>query len=135
MGGSEMDDNYESTNVRSVVTFCEWLVGSFPELAPVLEEHRHEYGEVLPHVFFGDFTRWFVAGYQAGDVARLRQVAEWLDEQYQTADDVVRDLIAVSFLENLPWPPEPNADVADLLGPLLTERLRYMQTWRPSPPS
>jgi len=127
-----MEDKHELKGIRSDVTFCERLVGSFPELAPALDDHRRENGEILSHVFFGDFTRWFVSRYQAGDVTRLRRVSAWLDEQDQTADDHVRDLILASFLENLPRPPEPNADVADLLGPVLIERLRYMQAWKPS---
>lgn len=37
------------------------LVGKFPRLEPLLREHLADnFGEVLPHLFFGDLTRYVV---------------------------------------------------------------------------
>ena len=35
------------------------LVVEIPELRPMLDEHLHDFdGELLPHLFFADVTRW-----------------------------------------------------------------------------
>jgi hypothetical protein len=43
-------------------TFVREIVERFPKLSPLLREHLHDNsGELLPHVFFGDLTRYAVA--------------------------------------------------------------------------
>ena len=42
--------------------FVRRLAGAWPGLRELLDEHlRVNFGEVLPHVFFGDITRWATA--------------------------------------------------------------------------
>jgi hypothetical protein len=116
----------------STIAFCDALVTEFPELEPNLAEHREDMeGETLPHVFMADVTRWFMERYRAGESRSAKALTDWFDSQYPTADADVRNVIDVSFLENLPWPPDPDAMVSKLLGPHLHQTLLDMQAWRP----
>ena len=93
------------------------LVVEIPELRPMLDEHLHDnYGELLPHVFFGDVTRW--AEEQAWhptatSLTKLRHLLDRLDADYPDGDDDLRGLIQVSFLWGL------SDAVRALLGPTL----------------
>jgi hypothetical protein len=117
----------------SSIAFCEALAALFPALASVLAEHREEHrGETLAHLFMGDVARWYVERYLAGDSKAAKGLADWLDAEYPTADEYVRNVVDVSFLEALPWPPDPYGAAAELLGPNLSRELGDMQRWRPS---
>lgn len=41
--------------------------------------------------------------------------------------DEVKDLIALSFLENLPYPDKDGADIVDRLGPTLTAEIETLR--------
>jgi hypothetical protein len=89
------------------------LVERFGWLEPLLREHLADnFGEVLPHLFLGDVTRYLVTRmiheWQANPdeaAAARNEVDEMLDaleQEFMAGDEEVEDLIAVSFLENLP---------------------------------
>lgn len=100
--------------------FSRSLVVEVPSLAPVLDEHLADMDdELLPHMFFGDVTRW--ADEAAADPskdAELGRLLELLDEGLASGSEEVQDLITVSFLENL----EDDSAVLAKLSPRLTER-------------
>ncbi|MGH8990162.1 MAG: DUF7674 family protein [Acidimicrobiia bacterium] len=113
------------------------LVGKFPVLEPLLREHLADnFGEVLPHVFFGDLSRYVVATFdrtshgrstvESPDAAQLRQLIGELDEAFVAGPDEVSELIAASFLENLPREGETGEGVRALLGPRLRSELERM---------
>lgn len=105
------------------------LVGAlchrFPVFMPILQEHLDDYEGLLPHVLMADVTRWVVQRFhaQASDVT-LRQVLDFLENAFKDANGQDRELIAASFLENLPGPGHADADVRALLGPALQDQLR-----------
>jgi hypothetical protein len=81
----------------------------------------------------GDVKRWFVQAYRDGRLADAKALADWLDTEYPTMADDARNVVEVSFLYDLPWPPEPEAaGIKGLLPPALANRLTEMQDWRPS---
>jgi hypothetical protein len=78
------------------------VVESLPELKPLLREHlQSNNGEMLPHVFFGDLCRWAVAQ-DAVNSPSVEALLGLLDEDCVAGDLDVRELIVVSFLENIP---------------------------------
>jgi hypothetical protein len=116
------------------VGFVKQLAAPFPGLAALLDEHiKENFGEVLPHVFFGDVTRYLVSLLLAisggGDLTQRRELCQTLDrleEGYSRGDEELQELIAVSFLENLPRPGEPGSQIRSMLGPSLSKQLRTM---------
>ena len=117
----------------TAIKLVERLAGRFPALEPLLREHRADnFGDVLPHVFFGDLTRFVVGHYrlvrESGDFegpegAELRALLDELEHAFASGDDEVCELITVSFLENLPRLGEENEGVRGQLGPTLTSEL------------
>ncbi len=55
----------------------------------------------------------------------MERLLEELEKGYDKGDEPVRDLIDVSFVENLPYPDEPNAELRALLPPRLKVLLRH----------
>lgn len=87
---------------RTPAAFIDWLVARHPDLAPIRDEHLGDYGELLPHVLFGDVTRYAVrlASSDADD-ATLDGLLGDLDSALGAdRDDDVGNLILASFVEN-----------------------------------
>jgi hypothetical protein len=91
------------------IAFCDRLAERFPEVGVLLAEHRREYGETLPHVFMADVARWFVDQSLSTRTGRAKALAGWFDDEYQSLTPYSQNVIDVSLLENLPWPPDPKA--------------------------
>ncbi len=107
-------------------TFVREIVKRFPKLSPLLREHLHDNsGELLPHVFFGDLTRYAVALLTSADGGleasrELRELLAFLEESFASGDSELCELISVSFLENLPYPWENGSELRSMLGPTLS---------------
>jgi hypothetical protein len=99
---------------EAAVDFVDKLVEEFPALQPMLREHvADQFGETLPHVFFGDLTSYAVDEFVGGtDLVRLQRLLDRLEESFSsTGDDEITNLIAVSFVENLPYRDEPGEGI------------------------
>ena len=115
-------------------TFVRALVDRFPSLQPLFDEHvADNFGELLPHVFFGDIVRWVLsllatAKFRPESTSgrRLTAVLQLLEETYSGGDGELQELLSVSFLENLPRPGEVGAEIRDQLGPSLTRQLKVI---------
>jgi hypothetical protein len=116
------------------IAFIDGLVGKYPGLKPILDEHLSDnFGEVLPHLFFGDLTRYVVSRFldfesaaETLDTAEERELGALLndlEQAYSTGDEEIQELISVSFLENLPRPSEEASELRSWLGPELTKQL------------
>jgi hypothetical protein len=105
------------------------VVAAAPGLRSAYDEHISSNDELLPHVFFGDVTR-FVAGAFAtgpgggrGGAERILQV---LEEAATSGDSSVVELISVSFLENLDSRSAAYREIRTAMGPTLRRELaRY----------
>jgi hypothetical protein len=104
------------------------LVERFAFFKPMLEEHLADnFGEVLPHVLMGEVTGELVrVSLEAPHVCDLQEILDVLEEEYQAGDTDVRELLSVSFLENLPRAPQPGHGLSRRLGPGLAGELTRM---------
>ncbi|MDQ6772225.1 MAG: hypothetical protein M3024_04435 [Candidatus Dormibacteraeota bacterium] len=85
--------------------------------------------ELLPHVLFGDLTRWVIDLYRKshGHADTEKQRTEILDRTLcfletrfrDSEDTAAQDLIAVSFLENLHQAGSDYQGIKERLGPAL----------------
>lgn len=82
------------------------LAARVPDMEAVLHEHLEDYdGELLPHIFFGELTQW-VLDQSPGTSKFLDDVLKMLDDAYGAGPLDVKELIYVSFLEDLRAGPE-----------------------------
>jgi hypothetical protein len=104
------------------------LAAAAPALADLLAEHRADQGgELLPHLYMADVTRWLAAGVES------RLVLAVLERHLAEGDEDVQNVIALSFLENLG--PE-HVSIRAALGPGLRAELDALESWtRGSPES
>ncbi|MEV6343288.1 hypothetical protein [Actinoplanes sp. NPDC051851] len=108
--------------------FVRRLVTDFPGLRPLYDEHIADNDELLDHMFFYVVTQWVVEGFQAGRDQEWLRLLDYLDAGLREGDADVQELIGVSFVENLPLPNEPGADIA---GHLPTELRAELGRQRP----
>lgn len=109
------------------VAFVGALVHRVPVLRPLLQEHLNDYDALLPHVLMGDVTRWVINEFETdGQSEVLRAVLEFIESSFRDGRDHERELVAVSFLENLPRRDEEGSQLRRLLGPYLTKQLEAM---------
>jgi hypothetical protein len=80
------------------------LLADEPALRSLYDDHVAANDELLPHVFFGDVTR-FITGSFESDAHEARQdslrVLAILEDALGQPEPSVEDLIATSFAENL----------------------------------
>lgn len=120
---------------EQTVLFIRSFVARFPGLSAVLDEHtKDHFGEILPHVFFGDITRYVLALFSAeshgGGLSprrELLQILDFLEEVYSGGDEELQELISVSFLEDLPRWDEECSQVRELVGPNLRRQLDVIE--------
>lgn len=67
---------------------------------------RENFHQVLPHLFMGELTEWFVS---EGLTAARRRVCGILEQGLLGGSAEVQELIQVSFIENLPPNPRPGS--------------------------
>jgi hypothetical protein len=111
--------------------FVRDLLLQVPDLQPLYKEHVEDNDELLPHVFMGDVTRFIVAlnadslSEGPDSTASERTLTKALDflEQGMHKADKVRELVAVSFLENLDQSDENYPSLKSHLGKSLLEQL------------
>lgn len=102
--------------------FIDNLLYSAPELRHLYDEHLNDYNGLLPHVFFGDVTRFMLKLVQKDNIDS-RQVANRILILFESAiveqDEDVQNLILVSFLENITPDDEGHEELVKLFGPHL----------------
>jgi hypothetical protein len=82
------------------------LVSEVPEFEPTVREHVETYDSLLPHVLFGDFTRFVVAAWQDGNLELVGRCMDFLERALAGGDPGLHDLVAASFVENVGvWEP------------------------------
>ncbi len=113
-----------------------YLVESVPEFKPVLDKHIEEYGELLPHVLFGELTCWaielFKRWQQTGnpsDYDTFLRLTRFIQLCIDSDDERVNELALFSFLENLWLADRHYQDIRLHLEPKLQHWLGRIEKW------
>jgi hypothetical protein len=78
------------------------LIARVPAFEPVYREHLEDNdGELLPHVLFGDLSRFVVSADARGDDALVRSTLDFLENVLTEGDEAAQNLVVVSFVENI----------------------------------
>lgn len=111
----------------------EHVLAALPEFRHIYDEHmRDTDGELLPHVLFGDLTRWIIELYRkskgsgigrASASATLARALSLLETLAHSNDEAALELVSVSFLENLHQAGDDYLAMKAILGPRLREEL------------
>ena len=112
--------------------FMATLLSEVPELAETYQTHVMENDEVLPHVLMGDITRLALqladwgTNHSGRGAATLERLLKLLDDHMAAGPREVRELIAVSFLENLDESDAGYSALAARLGPALAREMTHL---------
>jgi hypothetical protein len=116
------------------VAFVDRVTEAVPALLRLAAENEYgDHGDVLVHGFLGDVAFRELDNYRSGGPVAMEEVRTVvaLLETELGVDRGVDEAIAVSFVENLPYPDQPGADLVDLLGPKLRAELARQRPGRP----
>jgi hypothetical protein len=95
----------------------ERVVAAVPEFSLEAREHVASNGVVLPHVLFGDFTRFVVAAFDRHDEQLVSRCLQLMETMLDQGDATIRNLVQVSFVENV--------------GPHLPAMAAFISAWPP----
>lgn len=101
----------------SDVALAARLLDAVPALRPLTEGNTYgDHRDILIHSFLADVVRREIENLQLG---RFEEVSSVLAVLENELTDDPEDAVATGFVENLPHPGEPGAEIVDLLGPRL----------------
>jgi hypothetical protein len=107
------------------------LVAEIPSLRPRLTSHVQDQQEILPHVFFGNLTRYVLSLLDRASPSdcqdEIDRILAVLEKGMEDSDPDVCDLIGTSFLENLDQTGPHYDKIVPLLGPKLKASLMEMR--------
>jgi len=112
--------------------WIESLVEEFPDLIPIYQGHIGFYDDLLAHLLFGDVVRWIEDLYAAGEYGTIKAFVDRVERDYPTLGPGARNVIDVSFAEDLPRPGTRGGEIALWLGPNLRReyvRGHHLQEW------
>ncbi|WP_156886038.1 DUF7674 family protein [Rheinheimera baltica] len=108
----------------SFQTFMNLLLEEVPELSIAYSEHIDDYDELIEHVFMGDVTRFSEELYfENPDSEVLKRLLHFIDRAFAVEDEKLKELISVSFLENLSRDEKSFEGIRGLLSAKLVEEL------------
>jgi len=105
--------------------FVRDMVSRFPALKPALDEHiKSQNGTILSHIFFWEVVNHVLSLVRSGNPEALDETGEllkYLEDNYLEGDEhyTVRNLIQVSFLEDIQYEEELTEKIVEMLGPKL----------------
>ena len=116
------------------VAFVNEVAALSPTLTALLREHVNDnFGDVLPHVFIGDVARHIVTMVRVPSsednpavLCEVKRILDVMEAGYAAGMPEVQELIAASFLENLPLQEDSGSQIRRMLGPNLTNKLNKM---------
>jgi transcriptional regulator of NAD metabolism len=100
--------------------FIRELALTAPELQRILDTHISDYNVVLPHVLFGDISRFVISEARRIEtrstiIPLLNKIEKGLTE----GSEGIRELIQVSFVENLIGETKAIQSMENFMGPNL----------------
>jgi len=108
------------------------LTAGSPETRALMAEHIDTFGEVIPHVFLGEVSRFLEelddqtrAGNREAE-SLLMSVLSILETGFRDGNEDVQNMIGVSFLENVMERAIASPAFRLRLGPLLRKDLQVM---------
>lgn len=122
-----------------MLSFMQKLLDEVPELGGVYREHEEYMGEVLSHVLLGDVTRFVIDQHRSElnlktQSSVLNRCLDVLEQGMSAKEDVVQELVAVSFLENLAQSDELYFSLRERLGPASRAQLKLFEDEYGLPP-
>ncbi len=120
---------------KSTNEFVLGLIKIVADLRHIYDEHIEDYDDLLPHVFFGDLTRYVINLYEfileipidKQKWSDLDKILMYLENGMSGDDENVRELIVVSFLENFDITNGSLRMLEERFGPNLKRELKVIR--------
>jgi hypothetical protein len=95
------------------------LGARIPAVNDLHRSHVAYYGTLLPHLLMGEITEWLLGQWLSNNREVVFDAIADAERIYPSLSADERNVVDVSFVENLPVPGRPGSDIAEALGPTL----------------
>jgi hypothetical protein len=102
------------------------LISKAPAVKDLYRSHVAYYRELLPHLLMGEVTEWLVGEWLSSNRALVLDAVVEVERIYPSLSADERNVVDVSFVENLPVPGRPGSDIAEMFGPTLAKVYRAL---------
>lgn len=82
-------------------TFIQDLLEAVPEARATVDEHLHDYDELLLHLLMADLLRLAVTAFQRADQEVTHRLLAFVDDALREGDEHVENAVVVSFVEHI----------------------------------
>jgi hypothetical protein len=103
--------------------FCRGLSADFSDIQRLMAEHLGDYDELLPHVFMGEVTRYVLS-----DGPQRSHIVSRLETALCEGAPKLRELVAVSFVENIETEAELISTVSGIRAPRIVEEWKRQRS-------
>ena len=117
---------HEIEQLKTSVSFIEELIRLVPELKPIFDEHVTDNDFLLPHVFMGDVTRFAIAEAGKSRSCAIETLLQHLENGLESGSNYVKELISLSFAENLLGETTALKVLKPLMGPNLKTEMETL---------
>ena len=117
-------------------SFYNQFLMEVPKFQSVYDEHIDDNNKLLEHILTGDLTRYVVKLFIESEnddtksdhnMDIIDRILAFLERAMISTDESVRNVVSVSFLENLVKHEEEYIKLKKLLGPNLCKEVRYYE--------
>lgn len=107
------------------IEFTNRLIAEVLDLQIIYDQHMKDNDELLPHVFFGDLTRYVIEKAQIKEDESVSKILGLLEDGLSQNNAEIKNLISASFVENLIDEKETVVLLREVAGPKLLEELVF----------
>lgn len=132
-------EELQARRQQEMLSFMQNLLNKVPELGGIYREHEEDMDKILSHVLLGDVTRLVIEQHRSEVDSNtqspiLNRCLAVLEQGMGAKEDIVQELVAVSFLENLAQSDELYYSLRERLGPSLRAQLKFCEDEYGLPP-
>ena len=109
----------------------ERLAETCPELEPLIAEHFEYYAELLLSLLIADVRLFSISAFENGNLDVLQRCLAVMAAGLEDGDDYVKNVVAVSFVEDTGWWEPGMGAFIDVWPEALQAEDRRQRDWRP----
>lgn len=121
--------------MNTIERFLVGLLDTNKVLTILYEDHLQENDELLPHVFFGDVTRYIMqlavssTSDHRENASELLRILRFFESSYRESDEKIKNILFVSFLENLEQSDPSYSIIKAQLGDEMKRKLDQIESF------
>lgn len=103
--------------------FIDSLKNINQDIKNIYNDHISDYDEILEHLLLADITRYLISNIDKSNNQTCIDLIGFINTAYSKGDDGLKELVSLSFLENLPQSDKSYSLIKEMLSNELKKEL------------